>query len=153
MMNKLKKVVAMVLAGAMVIGAGLTSMAAGADAEYRTSFTGSSAMSAMANAVFDGADMVYDEDEGVTTVTVYTKLYERAYGGTTAYGWISELTLDSAACEIVKRETSNGYTYPAAFEVTFEGDLTDGAAFDASVVIAANGYEHAPQTGTLTLSK
>lgn len=150
-MKKLgKKLLTLALAGIMVVGMGVTAFAAGRGA-YSTSFSGSAAMSAMANSVFDGADMVYDEEADETTVTVYTKLYERAYNGSTAYGWISALELDEVTMKQVETASVDGQTYPIAFRATFDGDLTDGYEFDASVSIMANGYTHADQVGVLTV--
>lgn len=163
-MKHMKKLLALVIAAVMMTGMCLTAFADASNPGYTTTFEGTSAMAAMANNVFCGADMTYDGEE--TTVVVYTKLYSRQYvnseGETvTATGWISALTLTYGEQDPVTmsqgayKTTDDGESYPTQFSGVFEGDLTSASAvsFTAAVTIKAMGYTHPAQSGTLTLTK
>lgn len=143
----------LVLAGIMTVGMGVTALAAeGGRGDYSTKFTGSAAMAAMSDYVFDGADVEYEDGE--LTVTVYTKLYERDYNGGKAYGWISELTLDGEEAKPAEWAEINGASYPTAFQALIEAEPEDlsSIALDALVSVEANGYTHKDQAGVLTLT-
>lgn len=162
-MKHMKKLLALVIAAVMMTGMCLTTFADASNPGYTTTFEGTSAMAAMANNVFNGADMEYDSVSKTTTVTVYTKLYSRVYNNTTVYGWISSLSLSYSGTSITM--TPGGYAtiaatgdeYPTQFSGTYAGNLTtgDSASFsaDVSVETTSDSFNHADQSGTLTLTK
>lgn len=148
-----KKIAAMVLAATMLVGVGLTAMAAypgtyEAKVYDPNSYGTENQDLAMGDDAVLNADLSYAD--GKTTITVYTQKM-KAMGIFT--GYVNEMTI-KVGNETINgvSSTLNGADFPNVFTFVVDGDYSHGTQiFYATFKIKVGGFNHPTVDGDLVI--
>ena len=125
-MKKLfKKFAAIGMAAMMIMAMGVTAFAA-SPGDHSVTLLSSSMQQPPHDSPLIGADVVYDDDNEITTVVVYADVI--SFFGVA--GYVDSLTVNGYVGNITETgETTNNagesVTYPTAFSFELDGDYTD----------------------------